>query len=97
MPRARQLGIVAQAPHTWHNTPCMRHPRDLITASCYLALAVDLLLGSQRAGQAQADPKRVYELLEAAKFAVSPPLFRVQVDGQWHPFEIRGNKIHSVN
>lgn len=73
------------------------YQRDLITASCYLALAVDLLLGSQRAGQAQADPKRVYELLEAAKFEVSPPLFRVQVDGQWHTFEIRGNKIHGVN
>ena len=46
---------------------------------------------------AQAGPKRVYELLEAAKFEVSPPLFRVQVEGQWHTFEIRGNKIHGVN
>jgi hypothetical protein len=61
------------------------------------ALAVDLLLGSQRAGQVQAGPKRVYELLEAAKFEVSPPLFRVQVDGQWHTFEIQGNKIHAVD
>jgi hypothetical protein len=73
------------------------YQRDLLTASCYLALAVDLLLGSQRTGQVQASPKRVYELLEAAKFEVSPPLFRVQVDGQWHSFEIQGNKIHGVD
>lgn len=73
------------------------YQRDFITAACYLALSVDMRLDTYLVGRARFGSRRTYDLLESSDFEVTPPLFRVQVAGRWHRFEIQGTTIRRLD